>query len=150
MILLETGTYVINYSYAVAVFAEIFGFSNIFGFLTSGKLGPKMNQNCKIRCVSFEPKFKILKDFSNTVFVLFETGLDLLWSKFQQDQTIFGAVKAQKITKRGHFMDAKLIQKTLKIFNFTTTYAILIKLTTDIYLKKVFHLGKSWGLSHSV
>ena len=40
-------------------------------------------------------------------------------------------------------MDTESIQKTLKIFNFTTTYAILMKVTTDIYLNKVFHLPKS-------
>ena len=37
-------------------------------------------------------------------------------------------------------MDAELIQKT---FNFTTTNAILIKVITDIYFNKVFHLAKS-------
>ena len=47
-----------------------------------------------------------------------------------------------------HFMETESIQKTLKIFNFTTTYAILMKLTTDIYLNKLFHLAKSWCLSH--
>ena len=44
-------------------------------------------------------------------------------------------------------MYAVSIQKTLKTLNFTTTYAILMKLTTDIYLNKVFHLAESWGVS---
>ena len=47
-------------------------------------------------------------------------------------------------------MDAESIQETLKIFNFTTTYAILMELATNIYLNKVFHLGKSWDVIHSV
>ena len=47
-------------------------------------------------------------------------------------------------------MDAESIQKTLKFFNFTTTVAIHMKLTTDIYLNKVFHLAKSWGVTHSM
>ena len=47
-------------------------------------------------------------------------------------------------------MDTESIQQILKIFNFTTTYAILMKLTTDIYLNKVFHLAKSWNVSHRV
>ena len=47
-------------------------------------------------------------------------------------------------------MDAESTQETLKIFNFTTTYAILIKLTKNIYLNKVFHLAKSWGVIHRV
>ena len=41
-------------------------------------------------------------------------------------------------------MDAESIQK----INFTTTYAIMMKLTTDIYLNKVFHLAKSWDEIH--
>ena len=47
-------------------------------------------------------------------------------------------------------MDAESIQKTFlkKFFNFTTTNSILMKLTADIYLKKVFHLAKSWGITH--
>ena len=51
-------------------------------------------------------------------------------------------------------MDAKSIHETLKTFNFTKPYAILMKLTTDIYiyiyLKKVFHLAKSWPVIHNV
>ena len=44
-------------------------------------------------------------------------------------------------------MDGESIQKT---FNFTTTNAILMKLTTDVYLSKVFHLEKSWGTTLKV
>ena len=44
-------------------------------------------------------------------------------------------------------MDGESIQKT---FNFTTTNAILMKLTTDVYLNKVFHLAKSWSVTHKV
>ena len=47
-------------------------------------------------------------------------------------------------------MDSEVIEKTMKNFNFTTTNAILIKLTTNMYLNKVFHLAKSWGVTHSV
>ena len=39
-------------------------------------------------------------------------------------------------------MDAESIQKTLNIFISTTTYAILMKITADIYLSKVFQLAK--------
>ena len=52
--------------------------------------------------------------------------------------------------KKGHFMDIESVQKSSKIFSFTTTYAILLKLTTDIYQNMVFHLAKSWGVSHRV
>ena len=47
-------------------------------------------------------------------------------------------------------MDAESIQETLKIFNFTTTYAILMELTTNIYLYKVSYLAKSWCVVHRV
>ena len=47
-------------------------------------------------------------------------------------------------------MDSEVIEKTMKNFNFTTTNAILIKLTTNMYLNKVFHLAKSWGVTHRV
>ena len=46
--------------------------------------------------------------------------------------------------KRGHFMNVESIQKALKIFNFATKNAILMKITTNIYLNKVFHLAESW------
>ena len=79
-------------------------------------------------CISFKPKFKILKDFSNTVFIS---------GSFCKTKQYLGE-RAQAIPKRGHFIDAESKQKTLKIFNFTTTYAILMKITADIYLNKVF------------
>ena len=47
-------------------------------------------------------------------------------------------------------MDAESIEETLKIFNFRTTHAILMELTTNIYLNKAFHLAKSWVVIHGV
>ena len=79
-----------------AVFAEILGFSDIFGF-SAVNWAPQKTKNVNYRCVPFEPKFKILKDFSNTVFLI---G-DFLWSKCQQEQILFVRVRAQKIPKRG-------------------------------------------------
>ena len=35
-------------------------------------------------------------------------------------------------------MDAESVQKTLKLSNFTTTYTILMKLTIDTDVNKVF------------
>ena len=40
----------------------------------------------------------------------------------------------QKPSKKGHFMEAESRRNTLKTFNLTTTNAILIKLTTIMYL----------------
>ena len=70
---------------------------------------------------------------------------DYLWSKFQQTGGIFVGERAQKSPKRGHFMDAALPRKHLKIYNLTTTNATLMKLTTIMYLHKTFNLAKDWG-----
>ena len=40
------------------------------------------------------------------------------------------ASKGPKISKKGYFMDAELVSKTLKIYNLTVTNAILMKLIT--------------------
>ena len=57
----------------------------------------------------------------------------LCW-EFRLYWTIFGEVRAQKPPKKDHFTNAESVRKTLKTFNFTTTNAILMKLTTIIYL----------------
>ena len=80
------------------VFPEILVLSNIFGFLAVN-WALKWTKTVNFGCIPFEPKFKILKDFSNTVFVLLE---EYLWSKSQQDRTIFGGVRP-KIPKKGPF-----------------------------------------------
>ena len=83
-----------------AYFPEILGLSNIFGF-SAVNWAPKLTKTVNFVCIPFEPKLKLLKDSSNTMFALLE---DYLWSK----------------------------------------------LTTDIYLNKVFHLTKSWGVKISL
>ena len=42
-------------------------------------------------------------------------------------------------------MDAESVQKT---FSFTTANTVLMKLSIDIYLNKVFHLAISWGATN--
>ena len=80
------------------VFAEILVLSNIFGFLAV-HWALKWTKTVNFGCIPFEPKFKILKDFSNTVFVSLE---EYLWLKSQQNRTIFGGVRS-KIPKKGPF-----------------------------------------------
>ena len=60
----------------------------------------------------------------------------------------FLKVRAQKNTKKGYFMGAKLVRKTLKKFYLTTTFAILKKLTTILYLYIIFNLAKRWDITH--
>ena len=44
-------------------------------------------------------------------------------------------------------MDAESIKNTL---NFTTTYPVLMKPATELYLNKIFQFAQSWGKSHRV
>ena len=43
-------------------------------------------------------------------------------------------------------MDAESVRKTLKIINLTTTNAILMKRGTIMYIPKIFHFPKNWGV----
>ena len=79
-------------------FAEILVFSNIFGF-PAVNWAPKWTNTVNFQCVQYKPDFKILKDFANNVFVL----LGYLSSKFQQDRTIFGGIRARKKHPKGPF-----------------------------------------------
>ena len=45
-----------------------------------------------------------------------------------------GGVSAQKPPKKSYFVDAESVRKTLEIFNLTIANAILMKLTTVMYL----------------
>ena len=62
----------------------------------------------------------------------------------------FWGVRAQKTPKKGHFVDAELERKTLKIFNLTTANVILMKLTTIIYLHEIFVNRKALRARNSV
>ena len=42
----------------------------------------------------------------------------------------FAGIRAPKIPKKGHFVDAESVRKSLKNFNLATTNAIQMKLTT--------------------
>ena len=65
------------------VFAEILVVSNIFGF-PAVNWTPKWTKTVNVWWVLFEPKLKILKDFSNTVFFLLETTCGQSFNKIEQ------------------------------------------------------------------
>ena len=69
--------------------------------------------------------------------------MDYLRPKFQQIRVIFWGERAKKPPKRAHFMAAALLRNNLKIYNFGTINAILMKLTTIMYVHETFHLGKN-------
>ena len=54
--------------------------------------------------------------------------------KISEDGTISRGVRSKKSPKWDNFMDVESIGKTLQVLKFTTTYAILMKLTTNMYL----------------
>ena len=86
-------------------------------------------------------KHLILKDCSETVFQ--QTGAIFVGEKVQKPPP-----PPQKKKKSGHFMDAASPRKHLKIYNLTATNATLMKLTTIMYLHKIFNLTKDWGVTH--
>ena len=125
-------------------FPEFLVLSSILGF-PAVNWAPKQTKTVNFVCVPLESKFKLLRDFSNSVcligrltLVKISTRLNNIWES-----------KAQKPPKRNHSMDAESIRKTLKIFNFTNSNAILMKITADMYLNKVFHLAKSWDVKRA-
>ena len=66
-----------------AAFAEILDFSNIFGF-PEVNWAAKWPKTVNFSCIPFEPKFRILKDFSSTVFFLLETSYGRIFSKIKE------------------------------------------------------------------
>ena len=66
-----------------AAFAEILDFSNIFGF-PEVNWAAKWPKTVNFSCIPFEPKFRILKDFSSTVFFLLETTYGRIFSKIKE------------------------------------------------------------------
>ena len=57
-----------------------------------------------------------------------------LWWEFRQYWSILRGLRAQNLLRKGYFMDAESIHKTLKALNLRTTNAILMKLTAIMYL----------------
>ena len=72
------------------------------------------------------------------------------WSKFQKNSTAFGGVIPKKPPKSSLKSTFLVLQKHLKIHNLATISAILIKLTTIIYLHDTFHLAENWGTIYTV
>ena len=71
-------------------------------------------------------------------------------SKFEKNQTKFRGVmakKSRKSTQKWYFL---LVGKHLKIHNMATTNAILMKLTSIMYLHETFHLAQNLGVTYRV
>ena len=106
----------------------------LFRFRSSGGNGwSKLDQKVQTLRRLFFMKTWILQVFFKQCFCLLEY---YLWWEFRQHWTIFVGVRAQKPSRKGHIMDTESLRKTLKIFNLTSTNAILMKLTTIMYFHK--------------
>ena len=62
--------------------------------------------------------------------------------------TSFWGVMTEKPSRSSPNLYFLLLRKLLKIHTLTTTNAILMKLTTIMYLNETFYLTKNWGVTH--
>ena len=94
---------------------------------SSGRNGwSKLDQKCKLWVRLLFMKTRILQFFFKQRYCLLEY---FLWWEFQQYWTIFGGV-----TQKGPFHGCWIDTKTLRTFSLTTKNAIMMKLTTIMYL----------------
>ena len=106
-----------------------------------GWIGPKNGQKVYILNGNYSLKIRIFQRLLKLCFYLqyyirskTSPKLDYIWGS-----------KVQKTLPEWAPMDADLVCKTLKICNLTTTKAILMKLYSNLYLCKIFHLKNTWG-----
>ena len=64
------------------------------------------------------------------------------------NSSIFAGERAQKPPPASLPPQKVSFSKCLKIYNLTTTNATLMKLTTIMYLHKMFNLAEDWGITH--
>ena len=69
------------------------------------------------------------------------------WSKFQSNLTQFGGVIPKKPPTSILKSTFLVLRKHLQINNLATTNAILMKLTTIMYLHDTFLLARNWGVT---
>ena len=72
------------------------------------------------------------------------------WWKFCTNWNRLGGAIYEKLPKSGLQWYFSLLRKYLKIYNLATTDAILMKLTTIMYLHRGFNLEEDWGLNDKV
>ena len=107
-----------------------------------------MDQNCKILWVrTIWVKIRNFEEFfQHCVFLIVRLPVVNILAR----SNYIWVSKSRKPPKKSHFMDVKSIRKMLKILNFTTTIAMLMKLSKYLYLIEVFNLVKPCGITHWV
>ena len=68
--------------------------------------------------------------------------------KFCTNPTSFGGVILEKPLRSSQKSNFLLLRKPLKIYNFTKTNAVMMKLTAFMYLYETFYSTKNWGVTH--
>ena len=124
-------------------------FGNIFDF-PELNWAQKWTKTVNFGYFSFPLLFPFLKDCPQNVFALLDTTSGQNVSKIELYLGQKGPKKKTQKGQKGHFMDAALPRKHLKIHNLTTTNTTLIELTTIIYLHKTLSLTEDWGVTHRV
>ena len=111
---------------------------------SAGKKRSKLDEKCKLL---LSPVFDL--SFSKIVKALFFFTLNTNCGKnFSKRWKSLRKLGPRTSPKKGHLMDAELVRKTLNIYNLTIKNAILIKLTTIIYVCETFHLPKNSDVTH--
>ena len=108
-------------------FLQIFFFFWFWPSSSGGKKRSKLDQKCKLWVSPVSVKIWVFQRFLKHCFCFLNTACGENISKIWK---FWGGIRAQNLPKKGHFMDAESVQKTLKIYNLTIKNAMLIKLTT--------------------
>ena len=58
--------------------------------------------------------------------------------------------KKKRRRKKGIFINAEFVGKTLKGYNLPTTKAVLIKIANIMYLHEIYHLPHNWDITRKV
>ena len=91
---------------------------------------------------------RIFRNTSKTVIYVMANIALHYCSKFEKNLAKFRVVMAEKSRNSTQKWYLLLLGKHLKIHNLATSNAILMKLTTIMYLHDTFHLAKNWGVTH--
>ena len=113
--------------------------------LKEGVVQKLLKTNHKMRFLGSLPQ--IFRNTSKTVIHVIENIALYYCSKFEKNLTKFRGVMAEKSRKSAQKWYFLLLGKHLKIHNLATSNAMLIKLTTIMYLHDTFNLTKNSGVT---
>ena len=104
-----------------------------FGHLQVEKGDQSWTKGATFGSFPFKWKLESFKKIFKQCFCFLE---DYLSWELRQYWIIFEEVRAQKLLRKGHFVDAESVSKIFKIFNLSIANPILIELTRTMHLHK--------------